>query len=336
MKKQRVSLWLSLALIIALVLAGCAPRAGAGDTAAMAQPDDIAVDLPALVIDFNSDGEASIGNVPVAQLAGMFGGGAAGQLTMPASTVEQMTTSNIQHLQVSNVPSGLLILVNGQPIPSLKWDGEQLVATAEVIEQLGAGADVLAKLLPLVAHFGIGAIVRFPVAEGVAQIPLYVEGADSAAVAAQQAQSEFLAAVGTPPKIVLPVLYEPDGTWRVGDLTDTEWSNLTGLPWSAARMTPQAMQSLKEAGITDIALGTDARGIHISINGKELPYIGWADGELNHVLDLADQMGLWKTLSDQGMNMGEIIAVVETLLPAVQAAETDIHVYFPAEVALSQ
>ena len=69
MHQKRITVWLSFVTIAMIVLAGCAPRAGGGETAKMATQHDLVIDLPAIVIDFNAQGEPSVGNVPVAQLA---------------------------------------------------------------------------------------------------------------------------------------------------------------------------------------------------------------------------------------------------------------------------
>src|SRR3954470_16242388 len=123
MQKRRLLSWLTLLSVAVIVLAGCAPRATSGLTAGQAGDNSLVIDLPALVIDINADGNPSVGNVPVAQLAATIPG-AAGQLdklVAPAATVKMLTDSNIQHIQIDNSPNGLLILVNGEPIPSVKW-----------------------------------------------------------------------------------------------------------------------------------------------------------------------------------------------------------------------
>ncbi len=333
MQKQRLSLWLTGLAVAVLVLAGCAPRAMGGQTAAQSGEQDLVVDLPALVIDIDAAGNPSVGNVPLSQLGQTFAPGMLDSLVVPAETVTFLTESNIQHIQIDNTPTGLLLLVNGQPIPSLKWNGEILTGTGQLVSQLGAGVPVLEKFLPLLTNLGIGVIVRFPLAQGAEPIPTYVEGGE-AAMAARAAQEDFLATVGdTPPTIKLPVYYDTDGGWRVGDLSDAEWSNLTGVPFQAARLQPAMVANLMNAGITEISLQTDAEGIHLSINGRALPYIGWADGEITHLLTLGEQMGLWNTLADSGLNMGEITSMVETMLPVVQSTQTAINVYFPSGVA---
>jgi hypothetical protein len=180
---------------------------------------------------------------------------------------------------------------------------------------------------------GLGVILRFPLQDGVAAIPTYVEAGESA-TASRAAQEEFLSSVGdSTPTITLPVFYAEDGTWRVGDLSDSEWSNLTGLPLQATRIQPDQMQSILASGITELSIYTNPEGLHLSINGTPLPYIGWADGEINHLLALSNQLGLLDTLADSGMNMGEVIGLVETLLPAVQSTNTNINIYFPGSLA---
>ena len=336
MHMRRLSYGLTLMLVAVIVLAGCAPRAFSGATAGEAGDAGLVIDLPAIVIDIDATGKPSVGNVPLAQLDSLVGEGMLDSLVVPTQYVDFFTASNIQHIQIDNAPSGLLLLVNGRPIPSVKWDGEILAATGGLLAELGAGAPVLEKFLPVVTKLGLGVIVRFPVAAGAEAIPTYVAESEAAAKA-KQAQVDFLASVGdTPPTINLPIFYDADGSWRVGDLTDAEWTALTGLPLQGLRLQPNMMNSITGAGISEISLYTTPEGLHVSINGQPLPYIGWADGEINHLLALADQAKLWDTLADSGMNMGEIVGVVESLLPIVQSTDTSINVFFPDKVASVQ
>ena len=77
-----------------------------------------------------------------------------------------MTLYDIQHIQIETTADGLLILINGQMVPSIAWDGEKLVATADALKTFGASVALLDKVLPLVQHLGIGVTLRFPVAQG--------------------------------------------------------------------------------------------------------------------------------------------------------------------------
>jgi hypothetical protein len=324
MRNRRLVLWASLLLIVVLVLAGCAPRSGAGTSAATAPEDELVIDLPAIVIDINADGSASVGNVPVSQLGAMAGVDLS-TLSVPAEWVNFFVQGNIQHLQVNNHSGGLMLLVNGEAIPSLAWDGESLTATADTLAVFGLAIPMLEKVLPLVQKLGLGVIVRFPVSGDA--IPLFVEGESSAAMEAQTAQDEFLAAVGSPPKINLPIFYAADGSYSVGDLTDTEWTALTGVPWYALRLNPSLLDGLKGAGVESLGISTDTEGIQILVNDRALPRLTWGDGQLVHLLDVADQIGLWNMLAP-GMNLGDILTTVHSLLPVVQTTDFSLTVHF--------
>lgn len=325
MSNRRTTLWATLLLIVVLILSGCTPRAGAG--AEIGDDTPLIVDLPAIAIDISDTGIASVGNVPVAQLASLVGLDPSA-LTMPQSWVDFLISGNIQHLQINNTADGLLLLVNGERIPSLSYEGDSLQATAEALSSLGMAVPILDTMLPMVNRLGISLVVRFPVAEGQAAIPLYVNGNGSAAAAAQQAQEIFLASVSSPPRINLPVFYQPNGSWTIGNLTETEWSALTGLPFYALQMNPVWVNRLSASGISEISIATDAAGIRISINGNSLPTITWADGELLHLINLADQTGLLEMVAP-GMNMNELMAMINQLLPMITTADFDLTVHMP-------
>lgn len=328
MQNRRMMFWTTMLLVAMVVLAGCAPRAGAGDAAAMTtDPMELVVDLPAIVLDVQSDGSVSVGNVPIAQLGAMAGADLSAVAIDPAM-VDFMSAGNIQHVQVNNSSSGLLLLVNGEAIPSIAYDGESLQATADALNAFGMAIPMLDTALSLVDQIGLGVIMRFPVAAGASEIPLYVEGDGGSAAEAQMAQDEFLAAVGAPPRVNLPIFYEADGSFSIGDLSDEEWSALTGASLAALRLNTSVLEGLAASGISKLGIGTDAAGIHIMINDSALPTLDWSGGKATHLLNIADQLGLWEMLAP-GMNIGEVLATVEGLLPVIQVADFDLTVHLP-------
>ena len=335
MQNRRVTFWATMLLVAMVVLAGCAPRSGAGDAAAMtSDPMELVVDLPAIVLDVQSDGSVSVGNVPLAQLGAMAGADLS-TVAVDPSMVEFLTGGDIQHIQVNNSSHGLLLLVNGEAIPSISYDGESLQATADALNAFGMAIPMLDEALSLVDQIGIGVIMRFPVAAGAAQIPLYVEGDGGSAAEAKAAQEEFLAAVGAPPRINLPIFYEADGSFSIGDLSDEEWSALTGASLAALRLNTSVLDGLAASGISKLGLGTDAAGIHIMINDNALPTLDWSGGKATHLLNLADQLGLWDMLAP-GMNIGEVLATVDSLLPVIQVADFDLPVHLPGSGVASR
>lgn len=328
MRNRRHSFWATWLLVVLFVLSGCATRSGV-DLADGPVPGMV-VDLPAVVVDIAQDGTASVANVPVAQLAQLAGFNL-GAFSIPTAWVDFLVSGNIQHIQVNNTDSGLLILVNGEPIPSIAYDGNSLTTTADALSALGMAVPMLDQILPVIAQIGIGVIVHLPVAEGMAAIPLYVNGDGSAAAAAQQAQAQFLATIGAPPRVNLPVFYAADGSWRVGNLTDTEWTALTGIPFYVLRVNPTVLRGLGTSGVSNITISTSPRGIQIAVNGNPLPTLTWGNGELQHLLGLAGQTGLLEMVAP-GMNMNEILATVHQMLPVVTTTDFDLTVHIPDQV----
>jgi len=325
-RENRSMVLVSLLMVVLVLLAGCAPRATSGQLAANADESQIVVDLPALVLDVQPDGSLNVGGQPLAQLGGGIAAGLA-SVTIPADMVTNITTYNIQHIQIDNTPEGLLILVNGQPIPSLAWDGDKLVSTAEVLEDLGSGVTLLDKVLPLITDVGIGVIFRFPLAEGEEALPM-VSTDNTAAEAAMKAQQEFLDAVKVPPTFAVTITYAKDGTWSVAGLGQSDLSQLP-IPTDQLNLPTATLAQLSAAGISEIGLATNTDGIFISINGKTLPYITWADGRINHLISLAEETGLLSTMTNGSSDVTAIIDTVESLLPAVQASNVSVRVTFP-------
>lgn len=327
MQKRRTTAWVTFLLVALLTLAGCAPSANIGADISVDPNTPLVVDLPAISINISETGVASLGNVPVAQLGSLVGLDLSA-LSVPQLWVDFLISGNIQHLQITNTADGLYILVNGERIPSIAYDGSSLQATADALSSLGIAVPMLDVMLPMVDQLGLGFVVHFPVPEGVAQIPLYVSGNGTAAALAHQAQQEFLAQVGAPPRINLPVFYSADGRWTVGNLSETEWSALTGLPFYALQMNPVWVNRLAAAGVAEISFTTDTAGIRLSINGNTLPTLTWGDGELLHLIHLADQTGLLDIMAP-GMNMNEMLAMINQLLPMVTSADFDLTVHMP-------
>ena len=317
----------SLIMATLVLLVGCAPRATSGRIAAAADQSQIAIDLPAIVLDVQADGSIDIGGQSLAELGGGLGADLAAA-AIPPDMVDSITAFNIQHIQIDNTAEGLLILVNGQAIPSLAWDGEKLVATAEVLDTFGSGVALLDRILPLITNIGIGVIMRFPVASGEAALPLVAPESESAATA-MRAQQEFLAAVGGPPVFHFTINYAADGSWTIADMGQADLSTLLPVPLDMLNMTPETVSGMTSAGISELELATNTDGIFISINGKTLPYLTWADGRVNHLLTLAEETGLLAMTLGDSPDMMAIIDTVESLLPAVQASDVSLTVTFP-------
>jgi hypothetical protein len=277
-------------------------------------------------MNFDEQGQPSLGGVSVANL-GAVAGIDLSALALDSSIVSFFTLENIQHIQVVTDPDGLTILVNGLRVPSLVWDEGSLVATAETVSTLGIALPVLDRILPLVQQFGLGVTLRFPVAESSEPIAL---GQVTATEGNGEQAEAILEAVGRPPLINIPVVYEADGSYRAGDLTGAEWTALTGAPFDLLLLTPEQIQGVSEAGLTSLSLATTPQGLQISVNDQALPIISWGEGELQNVLDLPVVQNLLAgALSGMGMESAEVVDTIKSLLPVIQASDANLTVFFP-------
>ena len=316
MLNRRVTLWAAIMLIAVLALSGCAPRAGQGSIADDA--DQLVIDLPALVIDFGMDGTPAIKNAALADLVPL-------DLPVPPEMVFLMEASNIQHIQVSNTPDGLLLLVNGRSIPSISYKGDSLSALPGALSSFGMVIPMADLLFALVDQLGIGVIAKFPVAPGAEEIPLYIEGDSSAAMAAKAAQEEFLAAVGTPPRINLPIFYEADGSFSIGDLSIEEMNAMTDYALAPLAMTLGQLGMARSLGISQLGISTNLDGITISIDGNALPTLDWSDGKASNLLELITTI----PVLDMAMpGIGSMLPTINQILPLVQATEFDLTLHF--------
>ncbi|MBI1295622.1 hypothetical protein GC175_11775 [bacterium] len=323
--RRRLTFGVALLLVSLLVLAGCAPRAGTSLSESF-ESDELYVDLPAIVIDFDDAGQASLGGVGVANL-GAVAGIDLSALALPAETVNFFTLENIQHIQVVTGPDGLTILVNGLKVPSLTWDEGSLVATADTVRSLGIALPVLDRILPLVQQFGLGISLTFPVADGTEAIALG-QVAESASGADADAIVEAVG--GAAPRINLPVVYDEQGNFTVGDLTGAEWVALTGVPFDLLQFTPDQIVAIGEAGLTTMALETTPAGLVISVNDQALPTLSWGEGELQNVLSLPVVQGLLSGAGGPlGMDAATVSAAIANLLPVIQASDVNLSIFFP-------
>ncbi len=321
MLNRRVTFWAAITLIAILALSGCAPRVGQGSLDV--DSDQLVIDLPALVLDIGADGSVSIQNATVADLVSFFNDGEELDLPINDMTVMFLSMANIQHIQVSNTPEGLLLLVNGLSIPSISYDGDSLSALPGAINDLADIGSMADLLVDLVDQIGIGVIARFPIAPGAEEIPLFVEGDSSAAMAAKAAQEEFLASVGTPPRINLPIFYGDDGSLSIGDLSIDELSAMTGVSLDALVMGLGPLEAVRGMGVSVLGISTDKDGITISLDGNALPTLDWSDGKASNLIEMVSQIPLLEV-----MGLGSVLPMVNQLLPLVQSAEIDLTLHF--------
>lgn len=327
----RRSLVFGLLLILSAAIIGCAPRATGGQAAELAGDERAVVDIPAIVIDYDADGNPGIGGMPLAAIAPALGmqPEMIDQLVLPADQIAAFTASNIQHIQVDNATDGVLIMINGEPIPSLVWNDETLANLAGLLATTGLSDFPLDSLLPMIRTMGVAVIAKFPVADGNAPIEAVRLGEGTAAAAATAAQEAYLDSVSNNvSELHLGVDYNEDGSWVVGGMSTEEWAGtIEGVPWESLNLPADMLADLQAVGVESAFVGTNVDGISIKIGGMDLPYISWKHGELTHLVRIANQMGMLD--GALGENPEAMLGFIEQWLPAVQASDVKINVDFP-------
>ena len=282
-KTRKRSLFLTLLLVAGLTLAGCAPRPGAGTAAANAGSDALAIDLPAILVEYDAEGQASLLGMPVGELGAALGADLSA-LSLGQETIDRFAAAKIQHIQVNNQPNVLRIYTNGQPLPAIIWNEEAMSALAETLTGMGTDASMLSTLTPLLPNLGLGLALKMPVPSGQKEIPLTTSGATIESAAALKAFDAAKAAVAN---INLTITYAADGTPTIEGIAPF-MLNMIGLNPAALALPADQLESIAGQGIQSIGVKTVPNGLLLQLNGNALPYLQWSNAnEVTNLLTLA-------------------------------------------------
>lgn len=279
---KHLSFLLTVLLVGVLLLAGCAPRPGAGQ--GTVNEDELYVDLPSILVQFDENGDAIVLGKPVAELKDALGVDLSA-LSLGSETLDKFTSNNIQSLQINNTPNVLRIYQNGNPLPAIIWDEEAMAALADTLTSLGTDASALASLTPLLPNLGVGLALQLPVPAGKQPIPLQTKGTTLASAQALQLFNNAKAAAST---INLTLDYGADGQPQIGGINPF-MLNMIGLQPAALALPADQLESIAGLGIQSLSIKTvQGGGLLITINGNTLPYLQWSNAEeLNSMLSLA-------------------------------------------------
>jgi hypothetical protein len=281
-KSRKRSLFLTLLLVAGLALTGCVPRPGAGSAPA-AGSDALAIDLPAILVEYDAEGQASLLGMPVGELGAALGADLSA-LSLGQETIDKFTAAKIQHIQVNNQPNVLRIYTNGQPLPAIIWNEEAMNALAETLTGMGTDASMLSTLTPLLPNLGLGLALKMPVPSGQREIPLTVSGGNIESAAALRS---FEAAKAAAANINLVITYAADGTPTIEGIAPF-MLNMIGLNPAALALPADQLESIAGQGIQSLGIKTVQGGLVMQLNGNALPYMQWSNAnEVTNLLTLA-------------------------------------------------
>jgi len=145
----------------------------------------------------------------------------------------------------------------------------------------------------------------------------------------QTAQEAYLALIGAPPQLSLTITYTADGAWTLSHLTANGWAEATAAPWSQLTLPATLLQKLGAAGIKTMTITSNRQGATVTINDQPLPSIRWAQGEVDRLVELTQQLGLFDTLLQENPNAAVMVDTIQKLLPFAQTLEVTLTVHFP-------
>ncbi|MFM7174409.1 MAG: hypothetical protein ACKO4U_15395 [Caldilinea sp.] len=332
MQNKRLAFIFSMLWVLSAALAGCMSRPGQGELAASAAAGDVVVDLPAVVLAYDEQGQISLDGLDLSAL-----GVDLSALARTPAQIAAVQAAGIDSAFVNLAPAGIDLYADGQPMLSLDWDAASIESLGAVLGIAGIdNADSLAKVLPLLSNMSLGIAMTFPGAGE--NLELVAPAVDRAALVqkAQEASVAVLGELGVPPFATgllgalgpLTIRYEATGV-----------GTLEGLGMIANFLPPDALAGLNlnadqmaqvaELGIQSVNVQTKPEGLAVTLNGNPLPLIRWDDGQMANLVALGLDGGVLSAMT--GVDAGALDALRQLgkFAPLLQTTPLNISVVFP-------
>jgi len=291
-------------LAVAILLAGCGSAAQPAATSApprSAEPFMLA--LPRLVVNVDKAGNLSFFGLSPATF-GM-------DVRFPQPLLDTLIAADVQHLEIRTASVGLLLFVNGKPMPHIGWDDEALEQAADVAGvMLGQDLSVAKKLLPLLRRLGLDIVVRLPRKEGAAEIPL-INPEEAGRLAPKPTEGPATAIVKLDAKI------DEQGLPSAFDLTAAD---LASLNLNLAPLLDQdTLARVKNANLQHLYIRSQPGGLFFYANGRPLPHLVW-DSQL-----LANAVTIYNQLEPGS----PYLPLLKEIAPGLDRADIDILLMLP-------
>jgi hypothetical protein len=342
MQHRRLALLLTALLIFTLVLSACGPRPQQGELAQSATDDTLVVDLPAVYIDYDEQGQASISGAAVSQLGALLGQDLS-SLDRSPEAIKALTDAGIQHMLINLTPSGLSMYANGNPMLSLAWTPETLGNLGNLLGSMpDPTLQQVQDLVPVLANMSLGIVMNFP-HEGDA-LPLVAdvepdptgilaEATKAAPAALQEVLPENMQGMGgllggllggLPP---LTVAFDANGA---GTLTGLAPFILSQIPAGAITLPADTLTQLQDLGIQKLQIRNSPEGLDIAVNDEALPSLHWDRNEMKTMNEVGVGAGGLKVLANLDEGTLDTLQTVFKLMPVLQAAKLDVTVTLPS------
>lgn len=307
-------------VLVAIVLAGCAPASpsvdkAASELAAYAESSSrFALKLPRVYVQYDNNGVLGVAGITTNDLYRWFGVDLR-MMNLQPWVVQALVRANVQHIEITESADGLAIYVNGEPLPYIAWDSESLANLGQVLPAFGVPyGEIVGKLLPLIRFTQMSLVVQFPVAPGAEFIPF--RDPDAPPVVAARAEM-----VEKPPAVVrLEIAYDEEGMPSILGI-DARTLLALGVDVRPLALNKGLIRSLMQANIQHVHFVNRPDGIYIFVNNKPLPYLAWDDAHVNTALDLYARMS--------GLGNSPVLRLLTQILPMMRASDIDVLLRFP-------
>lgn len=303
-------------LILVLVLAGCS----------IGQPRDTESTttlLPRLTVSIDENGSPTVAGISLGSVGRLLGQDISA-LQIPPDLLAQLQAGDIQHIELIMTKEGLLIFVNGKPMPYLASDQETLANLGPALTAFNVrNTNVINFVLTnLVSRIGLPVVLKFPVAEGNAEIPLRTKD-DLNLIDVEQARAQvsepslrLYTDIGVDAQGGLSVAGIPLATLQE-DLGQAG----VGLDLSSAKIDPARVAALTAAGVQNVQIETEPEGLYIYMNGTQLPRVTWDAERLQNFIDV------FEALSPDDPNLARL----KFLQPYLQSADIEVTLQPPLQ-----
>ncbi len=307
-------------ILVAIVLAGCAPAAPSMDKAvselaAYAESSNrFALKLPRLYVQYDNNGVLGVAGITTNDVYRWFGIDLR-MMNLQPWVIQNLVRANIQHIEITESADGLAIYVNGEPLPYIAWDEESLANLGQILPGLGVPyGEIVGKVLPLIRFTQLSLVVQFPVAPGRELIPFRDPNAPP--VVAPRARM-----VEEPPAVVrLEIAYDEEGMPSILGINARTLMAL-GVDVRPLALNRALIRSLMQANVQHVHFVNRPDGIHIFVNNQPIPYVAWDDEHVNTALELYAQVS--------GLGNSPVVRLLTQLLPMMRASEIDVLLRFP-------
>ncbi|MBK8045947.1 MAG: hypothetical protein IPK16_01690 [Anaerolineales bacterium] len=313
-----------------------------GKLAETSTNEQLVVDLPAIYIDYDEQGNASISGAAISQLGALLGTDLSA-LDRTPEQIKQLQDAGVQNILANITPAGLSVYANGQSLLSIAWTPETLANMGDFLGNMDdPSAKQIKDLVPVLSNMSVGIVMRIPTAEGAEELPLIADAPDAkqlmadAKAAAPAALTALLPdnlknmsallgglLAGLPP---LKVTFDAAGA---GTLEGLAPFILSQIPAGAISLPADQLDSIKKLGIQSLTIKNSADGLNLSINGKEMPTILWNRGEFANLATLGIEGGVLKALANLDDGTLETLQQVADAAPILQTAKLDVTINLP-------